>query len=123
MDQLNRAKEPLTLNVRRLSSFWPRLRGLLGSEPLTANDWVWIVPCRQVHTFGMRYSIDVVHLDRSGRVLIVETLAPWRLGRYNKESHSVVELGEGAVGRVGIAPGMCPFLRVEGAGVRQDDVD
>lgn len=49
------------------SSVSARLRGLLFREP--SNRMVLLVPCRDIHTFGMEYAIDVAFLDREGRVL------------------------------------------------------
>src|SRR5215210_694276 len=48
------------------ASSWRRMRGLLGRPPLRPGQGLLIVPCRGVHSFGMAYSIDVVHLDRKG---------------------------------------------------------
>jgi len=53
----------------------------------------------------MRYPIDVVHLDREGRVLLIETLVPWRVGRFVWAGHSVVELAGGESSRLGIVAG------------------
>ena len=48
----------------RLSS---RLRGLLRSAP--SNDLLLLLPCRDIHTFGMSYAIDVAFLDSHGVVV------------------------------------------------------
>ncbi len=48
----------------RLSS---RLRGLLCSAP--SNDLLLLLPCRDIHTFGMSYAIDVAFLDSHGVVV------------------------------------------------------
>jgi len=80
------------VRVRRERSVWGRMRGLLGRPPPAPGAGLWLSPCRQVHTVGMRYPIDVVHLDREGRVLLIETLVPWRVGRFVWAGHSVVEL-------------------------------
>jgi uncharacterized membrane protein (UPF0127 family) len=82
-----------------------RLRGLLGRPPPPAGQALWIAPCRQVHTLGMRYPIDVVHLDREGRVLLVETLEPWRVGRFVWRAGGVLELVAGEAKRLGMTAG------------------
>ena len=46
-------------------------RGLLGTTHLDAGAGMYLVPCQWVHTFGMRYPIDVAFLSRDGRVLAV----------------------------------------------------
>ncbi|HOV97257.1 MAG TPA: DUF192 domain-containing protein [Thermomonas sp.] len=62
--------------------WWSRMRGLL-ARPALAKDGsqaMWITPCASVHTFGMRYALDVVYLDRNGAVVgLREHLRPWRV--------------------------------------------
>jgi len=53
----------------------------------------------------MRYAVDVLHLDREGRILAVETLKPWRVSRYVSTAHSVLELASGEASRLGLAEG------------------
>ncbi|MEM5343421.1 DUF192 domain-containing protein [Paraburkholderia azotifigens] len=48
-----------------------RMRGLLGRSRLDADRALWLEPCNAVHTFGMRFPIDVVFIDKGGRVLAV----------------------------------------------------
>jgi uncharacterized membrane protein (UPF0127 family) len=48
-----------------------RMRGLLGRDGLDANRALWLEPCNAVHTFGMRFPIDVVFIDRRGCALSV----------------------------------------------------
>lgn len=52
-----------------LSTFGQRLQGLLGTDN-TAHPVV-LVPCRSIHTVGMRYPIDVAFLSAAGKVLAV----------------------------------------------------
>ena len=56
-----------------------RLQGLLFRAPLSDSEGLWLVPCKAVHTFGMRYAIDVVFLDGDRRIIkVVSELAPNR---------------------------------------------
>nr|WP_241018288.1 DUF192 domain-containing protein [Paraburkholderia sp. Tr-20389] len=48
-----------------------RMRGLLGRSGIDADRALWLEPCNAVHTFGMRFPIDVVFIDRCGCVLAV----------------------------------------------------
>jgi uncharacterized protein len=79
---LNRSLgEVLAARVRVAAGPWNRARGLLGCPALEPDQGLLIVPCRGVHTFGMAYPIDVVHLDRTGLVrAVVRRLKPWRIG-------------------------------------------
>ena len=55
-------------------SFLQRLRGLLARKPswLGEDGVLVIAPCNSIHTFGMKYSIDVAFLDRNGKVLLAK---------------------------------------------------
>ena len=79
------------------ASSWRRMRGLLGRSALVAGQGLLIAPCQGVHTLGMRYPIDVVHLDRDGVVRkVLHAVRPWRLGPMVWRSRCVLELPAGA---------------------------
>ena len=87
-------------------SFLARARGLLGRSDLALGEGLVIRPCNAVHTLGMAFSVDVVHLDADSRVLrVVGTLRPWRLGPVVRGSRVVVELPAGTVAATGTRPG------------------
>ena len=74
-----------------------RRKGLLGRDRLPAGEGLWIVPCEAVHTFGMRFAIDLVYLDRRMRVKKVKSnVPPWRLSAC-LSAHSVIELASGTI--------------------------
>src|SRR5262249_59928278 len=59
-----------------------RKHGLLGRDRLDAGEGMYIVPTQWIHTFGMRFAIDVAFLGKEGRVLSVHRgLQPNRLSR------------------------------------------
>jgi uncharacterized protein len=83
----------------------PRMRGLLGRSGLGSDEGVLLRPAGSVHTFFMRFPIDVVFLDRDGRVLrIAEALRPWRSAGA-RGARSVLELRVGECARRGLAAG------------------
>ena len=57
--------------VELAASFGARLKGLLGRDGLPEGQGLWIDPCNSVHTFFMRFPIDVLFLDKSQRVVRV----------------------------------------------------
>ena len=58
-------------------SFLDRLIGLMFTKELKENTGLLIRPCSMVHTFFMRYSIDVVFISKGGEILeLCSDLAP-----------------------------------------------
>jgi protein-S-isoprenylcysteine O-methyltransferase Ste14/uncharacterized membrane protein (UPF0127 family) len=100
--------------LRPAHTHWTRLRGLLGTPRLEPGEGLWIKPSNQVHMFGMRYAIDVVFLDASGRVLrVVHALRPNRISPRVTGATSVLELPAGTLARVGLTEGA--RVEIEGA--------
>src|ERR1039457_7273649 len=57
-----------------------RRKGLLGRESLLPGEGLWIAPCESVHTFFMRFPIDLVYLDRKLKVKKVRhSVGAWRM--------------------------------------------
>lgn len=104
---------PLHVAVAR--GFMQRARGLLFRAPLAGDEALLIPRCASVHTFGMRYPIDVVFLDTLGRVLkVVPSLGPWRLAM-QLGAVAVLELAPGRAKEFGFdvgaqASALKPFL-------------
>lgn len=74
-----------------------RRKGLLGRDGLDKGEGLWIVPCEAVHTFWMRFAIDLIYLDREYRVLKIRSaVPPWRLSACLR-AHSVIELAPGTI--------------------------
>jgi uncharacterized protein len=82
-----------------------RRKGLLGRHSLPAGEGLWIVPCESVHTFGMKFSIDLVYVDRNKKVKKVRSsVPPWRLSAC-LSAHSVIELASGTIHITQTSPG------------------
>lgn len=116
--RLRRAKPDLRLKISNLTRHselatavevaddgTKRSKGLLGRNGLSADEGLWIVPCEAIHTFFMRFPIDLVYLDRNRRVKKVRSnVPPWRFsGCFT--AHSVLELAAGTVLRTQTKPG------------------
>jgi uncharacterized protein len=75
-----------------------RLIGLVGKRRLDSGCGLLIRPSSGIHTFGMRFSIDVVALNKSLQVLKVwHRLAPFRVTSIHLKTHSVLELPAGQI--------------------------
>jgi uncharacterized membrane protein (UPF0127 family) len=104
---VNRTREILLGDkVRTASTFLSRFVGLLGTAAIAEGEGLWIVPCRSVHTLGMRYPIDVAFLDARGVVVgILEGLPPNRVGRVVRDARGALELRSGILAATGTVPG------------------
>ncbi|MGB7761749.1 MAG: DUF192 domain-containing protein [Bryobacteraceae bacterium] len=84
--------------------------GLLQHTGLNAGEGLWIVPppvipCQSVHTFFMKFAIDLVYLDKRRRVRKVRhAVPPWRISGCFW-AFSVLELPAGSVAPTGTQPG------------------
>jgi uncharacterized membrane protein (UPF0127 family) len=77
-----------------------RTRGLLGTEKLPRGGGLWIVPCRSIHSFGMRYEFDAIFLDRSGKVVGAHPrFRRNRISRIFWRARGVLELPAGTIDR------------------------
>jgi hypothetical protein len=82
-----------------------RRRGLLGRTSLSEGTVLIIAPCNGVHTFFMRFTIDVVFASRDGRIVkICRHLRPWRIGAALR-AFAALEFANGAAEHAGIAIG------------------
>ena len=82
-----------------------RSKGLLGRDGLGPGEALWIVPCESVHTFWMRFDLDLVYLDRKYRVVkIRKNVPPWRLSACLR-AHSIIEFQAGALSNADTVPG------------------
>ncbi len=82
-----------------------RLRGLIGTNGVGRGKGL-LLKGKQVHTFGMSYAIDVIHLADNGLILEVTTMRPFRLGRWRRRANWILELDAGEAKRLGLVPGV-----------------
>jgi uncharacterized membrane protein (UPF0127 family) len=96
-----------------------RRRGLLGRNALDLSAGMMLAPCVAVHTAFMRFSIDVVFVDRDGVVRkIVRDLKPWRIATAPR-AYAAVELAAGI--ERDVVPGDRLFLSGAVPGAPADD--
>ncbi|MFI7323627.1 DUF192 domain-containing protein [Streptomyces rubiginosohelvolus] len=95
--------------LRIAASYRARTKGLLGRDGIEGA--MMLTPCGSVHTFRMRFPIDVAYLDRKFTVLAVTTMKPGRLGLPRLRARHVVEAEAGAMVRWGVRPGVRLELR------------
>ncbi len=75
-----------------------RMKGLLGRSRLDPGEGLIIKPCSAIHTFGMRFPIDVVFFDGEGRVIsAIRGMKPCRMSMWRPGAKGVLELPVGAL--------------------------
>lgn len=83
----------LAENASIAESLFSRIKGLLGRSSLGANEALIIKSCNSIHTFFMRFAIDVIFLDRDNRVVgLKENMPPFRVTPIYYRAIQVVEL-------------------------------
>jgi len=84
--------------VRRADQAWSRVVGLLGRRSLAGDEGLLLTPCTSIHTFFMRFPIDILYLDREQVVVkAVRALRPFRLSACLRGGRSTLELPAGAI--------------------------
>ena len=74
-----------------------RKKGLLGRDRLEPGSAVVIAPCQGVHTFGMRFAIDIVAVTRDGVVIKIRSHVPRRRIVLAWKAYAILELPSGTV--------------------------
>jgi uncharacterized membrane protein (UPF0127 family) len=80
-----------------------RLMGLAGLGVSSARDGLLLPVCRSVHTFGMRFALDLVWLGDDGRPVRVDRAVPPRRARSCRRARAVVEVPAGQGEAVAVA--------------------
>jgi uncharacterized membrane protein (UPF0127 family) len=82
-----------------------RRTGLLKHDSLADGEALWIVPCEGVHTFGMKFAIDIVYLNKKKVVVKLRRNMVQRRISFCLRAHSVLELPVGMIDKSQTAAG------------------
>ena len=99
----------LAQNVISARSLFSRAKGLIGKKDLPLSTAFWILPCvGGIHTFFMKFPIDVIFVSRSLRITSVfKNVTPWKTvhpGWFSK-THSVFEFKSPALKEIPLQTG------------------
>jgi len=83
-------------NIDVAETFMTRLVGMMGRERLKEGEGLLLMRCSAIHCFFMKIPIDAVYLSKDMRVLGIETLQPWKMGKHVKNTAHVLELPAGS---------------------------
>ncbi|OZM58135.1 hypothetical protein CIB95_00720 [Lottiidibacillus patelloidae] len=80
--------------------FFQRLKGLMFTSELPLGEALHLQPCQSVHTFFMKYDIDVIYLDKDMKIVkITHMMKPSKVGSIVKNANSVIELPAGSISK------------------------
>src|SRR4030067_2300863 len=93
-----RNSKELSNSVAVADSLLKRMKGLLGKKDMLNGEALWIKPCISVHTFFMKFPIDVIFLNKRNQVIAaIRNLQPNRITWLYPKALSVVELPAGVL--------------------------
>lgn len=96
----------VTGNAERADSFFRRFMGLMFRKSIPEDYALHITPCNQIHMLNMRFAIDAVYVDKSGRVIKVdEDVKPGKICKTVKNASGVIEMNSFFAGKSGICEG------------------
>jgi uncharacterized protein len=114
MPALKRDGQVVLGNCLIANHFFSRFLGLMGRRGMPSIDALVFPACNSIHTFFMRFSIDVVLCDSRGEIVeIVTAMAPWRLLLPRKHVTHIIEMKAGRCAELEIVTGN--RLECEGA--------
>ena len=86
-------------------TFWKRIARLLGRDEMLLDEGVLIMPAKTINTYFFSFPVDVLFLDREGRVVrLADNVMPWQT-LHESGASSIVELSAGALCRRGCRVG------------------
>jgi len=95
---VSQSGDTIATTVEIANSWWQRFKGLQFRKPLPDGHAILLRPCSSIHTFWMRFSIDVVFLSEEGRIVeIRKGVRPWRIVLPKPGSFVVLEMTAGAL--------------------------
>lgn len=85
-------------DVKAAQNFFARSFGLLSRKSISDGEGLIIKPCCSIHTFFMKFSIDVLFIERNGNIIaLYQNVQPWRILPIHLNSHYVIELASGTI--------------------------
>lgn len=92
--------------VELADNFFKRFKGLMFRKSMPMDYGLLLFRCNAVHTFSMRFPIDVVYLDGDSRIVYIEkSMQPNKIGKAIKNAVNVLELNSGVAEKFNLKPG------------------
>jgi uncharacterized membrane protein (UPF0127 family) len=94
--QISYGNKILSNDILIADTLVTRLIGLMFRKQLNGADGLLINPCNSIHTFFMRYSLDIIFLSSDNKVIkIIRDLKPWRMTWIYFRAKKTLELPAG----------------------------
>lgn len=85
-------------NIKVAENFFTRSIGLLSRKSIFENEGLIIKPCCSIHTFFMKFAIDVLFINKQNEVIaLYENVKPYRILPIHLNSSYIVELAAGQI--------------------------
>lgn len=95
---------PRPIRIRVARRFHTRLVGMLGASDWPEDLGLAFPQCGALHTWGMRFALDLLWLDADGTILSMHPqVGPWRL-RWDRRAMLAIEFKAGFIQRHGLMP-------------------
>lgn len=92
--------------VELADTFVKRFMGLMYRKNLGENEGLLLEPCNQIHTFGMKFSIDTITISSDNKIRYIdESVAPRKVRPMVKDGKKVLELTSGTIEKYGLELG------------------
>lgn len=94
--QISYGEKILSKDILIAETLVDRLIGLMFREKIVGAEGLLLNPCRSIHTFFMRYDLDIVFLSRDNKIIkIIRNLKPWRMTWIYFRANKTLELPAG----------------------------
>ena len=94
--QISYGDKIISKNILIAETLVDRLIGLMFREKLVGSDGLLLNPCRSIHTFFMRYNLDIVFISSNNKVIkIIRDIKPWRMTWIYFRANKTLELPSG----------------------------
>lgn len=93
-------KKVLKMAKGYYGTFFKRFKGLMGRKSLAEGAGLLIEPCNQIHTFGMKFAIDTLTLDKDDVILYIDhEIQPGKIRKMVSKGRRVLELPSGTANK------------------------
>jgi len=89
--------EVIVPDLEIANSFFSRLKGLMFRKTLGVGKAILLVPCGSVHTHWLKFSLDIIMVDKHGVILDQKNdVSPWKMASAPSNTYAVIEWPSGS---------------------------